>query len=119
MSTSTIQQLEQKLNDAVLAGKAMDAFEELYADDVVMQENSQPPTLGKDANRKREIEFFSSIEQFHGAQVLASAVNGDVSFSEWVMDVTFKGGQRYKLEQAVVRRWKNGKVAEERFYYGK
>ena len=116
---SDIKSLEHKLNDAILNGKAMEAFEELYADDVVMQENTQPPTHGKDANRKREIEFFSNIEQFNGAAVLASAVEGDVSFSEWMMDVTFKGGQRYKLEQAVIRRWKNGKIASERFYYGK
>ncbi len=119
MSNQNVQQLDQKLNDAILSGKAMEAYEELYAADVVMQENNQPPTVGKDANRQREIEFFSSIEQFHGAQVLSSAVNGDVAFSEWVMDVTFKGGQRYKLEQAVVRRWKDGQVAQERFYYGK
>lgn len=119
MSNQNVQQLDQKLNDAILSGKAMEAYEELYAADVVMQENNQPPTVGKDANRQREIEFFSSIEQFHGAQVLTSAVDGDVSFSEWVMDVTFKGGQRYKLEQAVVRRWKDGQVTQERFYYGK
>ena len=111
--------LDARLNQAILNGKAMEAFEELYADDVVMQENNQPPTLGKDANRQREVDFFNSIEQFHGAQVLASAVNGDVSFSEWVLDVTFKGGQRYKLEQAVLRRWKDGKVERERFYHGK
>jgi ketosteroid isomerase-like protein len=115
----TTLQLEEKLNQAILTGKAMEAFEEMYDDNIVMQENSAPPTVGKAANREREIAFFSSIEQFHGAGVLSYAVNGDKSLSEWFMDVTFKGGTRYKLEQAVARTWKDGKVVFERFYYSK
>jgi hypothetical protein len=115
----TIEQLDAKLNGAILAGKAMDAFEELYDDQVVMQENSAPPTAGKAANREREIAFFSSLEAFHGARILSTAAASDVSFSEWELDVTFKGAGRVQWTQAVVRRWKNGKVAAERFYYAK
>jgi len=115
----TTQELDRKLNAMVLGGKALEAFEELYDDNVVMQENSAPPTLGKAANRQREIEFFSSIGEFHSAAVTAEAVEGDVAFSEWLLDVTFKNGTRYKLEQTAVRRWRDGKVVSERFYYGK
>lgn len=115
----TTLQLEEKLNHAILSGKAMDAFEELYDDSVVMQENSAEPTVGKAANRDREIAFFSSIEQFHGASVPSYAVNGDKSLSEWTMDVTFRGGARVNMAQAVARTWKDGKVVSERFYYSK
>jgi hypothetical protein len=115
----TTLQLEEKLNQAVLTGKAMEIFEELYDENVVMQENSAEPTPGKAANRDREIAFFSSIEQFHGAEVLSYAANGDKSLSEWTMDVTFQGGTRVKWAQAVARTWKDGKVVFERFYYSK
>jgi len=37
--------------------------------------------------------------------------------SEWVFDVTFKNDPRKKMEQAVVRRWNNGQITNERFYY--
>lgn len=114
---SNIAELEKKLNDAVLNGKAMEAFEELYDDNVVMQENSDPEFRGKELNRKREIEFFSSVEAWHSGEVLASAVHGDVSFSEWSMEVSIKGVGRIKLEQVAVRRWKNGKIVHERFYH--
>jgi ketosteroid isomerase-like protein len=114
---SNIAELEQKLNQAVLSGKAMEAFEELYHDDVVMQENSDPEFRGKAVNRKREIEFFSSVEAFHDGRVLAWAVHGDVSFSEWVMEVSLKGVGRIKLEQVAVRRWRDGKIVHERFYH--
>jgi hypothetical protein len=51
------------------------------------------------------------------AAPLASAVRGDVSFNEWVLDLTLKGGARVLLEQVAVRRWRDGKVASERFYH--
>jgi ketosteroid isomerase-like protein len=110
-------ELEQKLNNAILSGKALEAFDELYADDVVMQENADEPFVGKEFNRKREIEFFSSIEAWHDGRVVNYAVNGDVSFSEWEMDITIKGVGRVKMSQAAVRRWKDGKVVHERFYH--
>jgi len=111
--------LDRTLNDMVLSGKALEAFEKFYADDVVMQENSEEPRVGKAANRKAEEEFFASLQEFHEGKLLSSAVNGDTSFSEWFMDVTFKNGHRYKLAQAAVRKWKDGKVVHERFYYNK
>jgi ketosteroid isomerase-like protein len=110
---------DQQLNQQVLAGDALDAFEKYYAEDVVMQENEEPPRKGKAVNRKFEKDFFDNIEQIHGGKVLASAVNGDTSFSEWEYDLTFKGGQRITLKQVSVRRWANGKVIHEKFYYNK
>ena len=118
MSTYDYAQLDKELNDAVLSGKALEAFDRLYADGVVMQENSNEPFLGKAFNRQREEEFFSSIAEFHGAEVLSSAAAGEVSFSEWMMEVTFKDGTRKKLEQVAVRRWKDGQVVREVFYHG-
>jgi hypothetical protein len=117
VSTSNVKALDDEINRMILSGKAMEAFEKFYAEDVEMQENSLPPFKGKDVNRKREIEFFSSVEQFHGAEVRASAAGDNVSFGEWMYDITFKGGKRMKMEQVTVRRWKNGKVISERFYY--
>jgi ketosteroid isomerase-like protein len=112
-----ISELDKKLNDAILQGKAMEAFEELYADDVVMQENTDTEYRGKDFNRQREIDFFASVEAWHGGAVLAAAASGDVSFSEWEMEVTLKGVGRIKMTQVAVRRWKDGKIVHERFYH--
>ena len=124
MSTATITNsnvaaLDKALNEAILSGKALEAFEQYYAEDVVMQENSDEPRLGKEANRKAEIEFFSSLAEFHEGKLLSSAVNGDVTYGEWFMDVTFKHGFRLKLAQVAVRHWKNGQIVNERFYYHK
>jgi ketosteroid isomerase-like protein len=114
-----VQELDQALNQQVLAGDIMGAFDKYYAEDVVMQENSTEPFVGKAVNRERELQFVNSIAEFHGASVLASAATGNTSFSQWEMDVTFKGGPRMKLAQVAVRTWKDGLVSRERFYYSK
>jgi hypothetical protein len=116
---SNVVELDKKLNEMLLSGKAMEAFEEFYGDDVSMQENSDTPCVGKEANRKRELEFFGAIEKFHGMKLLSSAVQGDVSFSETESDLQMKGMPRFTMSQVSVRRWKNGKIASERFYYSK
>ena len=109
--------LDHELNQMVLNGQAMEAFEKFYSEDVVMQENSTDPVVGKGANRQRELDFFASLEEFHGASVVGSGVSGDRSYAEWWMDVTFKGAGRTKLEQVAARTWKDGLVVSERFYY--
>ncbi len=111
--------LDHELNQMVLKGQILDAFEKFYAEDVVMQENLTSPKVGKDVNRKAEQDFVGSIEQFHGAALLGNAVNGERSYSEWEFDATYKGGHRVKLTQVAVRQWKNGQIVHERFYYSK
>jgi ketosteroid isomerase-like protein len=111
--------LDRQVNEMVLTGKALEAFEKFYSDDVVMQENSEEPRTGKALNRKFEEEFFSTVAEWHDGQLVASAVNGDTSFSQWYMDITFKNGFRAKLAQVAVRKWKDGKIVHERFFYQK
>ena len=113
----TITQLDSELNQMVLEGRILEAFDRFYDEKVVMQENGATPTVGKSANRDREVKFVDSIEQFHGAQVIGSGAGGDRSYSEWAMDVTFKGGIRVKLEQVAARQWRNGRIVHERFYF--
>ncbi len=116
---ATTAELDARLNQLILSGKAIEGFDELYADDVVMQENSEAPRVGKAVNREYELQFFGSIETFHGASLGATAASGDVSFSEWTWDVTFKNGFRMTSTQVAVRRWRDGKIVSERFFYNK
>ncbi len=114
---ANVEALEKQLNAMILAGKAMEAFEQFYADDVVMQENDDAPYVGKAFNREREAKFFASIDEVHQFTLDASAAGDDVSLSEWTSDITYKGGSRAKASQAAVRRWRGGKIVHERFYH--
>lgn len=114
-----VRTLNDELNSMILSGQLMEAFEQFYAEECVLQENSETPRVGKATNREYEKAFLDSVEAFHGMELLASAVDDEVGFSEWTMDVTFKGMGRVQMAQVSVRRWQDGKVASERFYYNK
>jgi len=115
--SNEIEALENELNEQILAGKGMEAFEKLYADDVEMQENQDERRRGKDACRAYEEQYFSNIAEFHGAKLGGVAVSGDRSFSEWSFDATFKDGTRMANDQVAARTWRDGKVVCERFFY--
>jgi len=116
-TVTDIATLEKDLNGMILSGKAMEAFEALYSEDVVMRDNDDEPWTGKDFNRKREEEFFGSVAEVHAIELLTSAAGDDVSFSEWTYDITFKNGYRATWNQTAVRRWKDGQIVAERFYH--
>ena len=40
------------INDMIIEGKALEAFDQFYHDDIEMQENDNPIVEGKVANRK-------------------------------------------------------------------
>lgn len=109
--------LDKELNAMIASGQGMEAFEKFYANDCIMQENGETPREGKSVCRQYEVDFFDSVEEFHEGTLLGSAAEGDRSFSEWVFDVTFKDGNRMRNHQVSARRWADGKVVFEQFFY--
>jgi len=105
------------LNALILSGRALEGLEKYYAEDAVMQENLDPTTSGKDANRRRETAFFESVGRVREVTLHSAATNGSVSFSEWTFDLDLKDGSRLTLRQVAARRWRDGRIVHERFYY--
>lgn len=118
MTESQIEKSLNDLNSLVLSGKALEAFDKYYHNDVEMQENSQPGTKGKAANRLREIEFLGNVTEFRGASVEGMAINGNVSFAIWSYDYTHKEWGVRKYTQVAVQHWKDGQIIKEQFFYG-
>ena len=108
----------QAVIDGILAGKILETFDAYYADDVVMSENLTDERVGKAVNREYEIKFLENVQEFHGAQVGRVIVEGDHAAVEWSFDITFKDGNRVKMQQIAVQTWKNGKIIREDFYHG-
>lgn len=105
------------LNDLILQGKLLEAFETYYHEDVVIQENENPPTKGKSANREREKEFLSSIIEFRMAKPLKVAFGEGISMVEWHFDYTHKDWGIRNHTQISVQEWKDGQIINEKFYY--
>jgi ketosteroid isomerase-like protein len=117
MSNQTLQQRLQGLLAAIQQGKIIDAMNEYYDTDTVMQDNANPPTKGLAANIEREKQFLNGVKEWKGFHVTASGVGDNVTLYECVMEFIATNGQPVRLEQVAVAKWKNGKIVHERFYY--
>lgn len=107
-----------ELKEMFVEGKGLEAFDKFYADDVVMQENEQEPTVGKEANRNREEEFFQKVTEVRKAVPLNVAVGENCTMVEWDFDYTHEDWGIRNYRQVSVQEWKDGKIIKETFYYG-
>lgn len=120
MSVTMTVSVEERLRDLIRyikEGRIIDAMNEFYAEDVQMQENANPPTVGLAANLEREKEFLKGVKEWRGFEVTSIAVGDDVTMYEAVFDFIATNGQPVHLEQVDVAKWRNGKIVHERFYY--
>lgn len=115
---NSISEKIHELNELFVQGKALEAFDKFYADEVVMQENEQEPTVGKEANRRREEEFFSKVTEIRKAEALRVAIGVGCTMVEWHFDYTHEDWGVRNYNQVSVQEWKDGKIVKETFYYG-
>jgi ketosteroid isomerase-like protein len=116
--SQNIAELDAELNDRILQGDILGAFEDFYAEDVVMEEDGKTRE-GKDANREYEKQFVDMLEEFHGAEIRSRGIDEEngVTLSEWFNDMTLEGAGRVQQEQVSVRTWNDdGKITNEKFY---
>jgi len=115
---SDIEARDQELNNMILQGKILEAFDKFYADDIVMEEGGEE-RVGKEANREYEEQFVNSLEAFHDAEIRSRAIDeeNNVTLSEWFNDMTLEGVGRVQQEQVAVRTWnEDGQITNEKFY---
>jgi ketosteroid isomerase-like protein len=100
-------------------GKMLEAFEQFYHEDVVMIEATGEKREGKDTNREFEKNWAAGIQEMHGggAKAITSNEEAGVTMVEAWSDMTFKDGNRMKMEEVAVQKWEDDKIIHERFYY--
>ena len=110
---------EKNLQQMISEGQMMEAFEKYYHEEVVMVEPMSGQTEGKDANRKREEEWIAALAEAHGGGVnsIAADEENGITLTETWGDFSFKDGNRTKIEEVSVKKWENGLIVHERFYY--
>lgn len=117
MATANLRQRLQDLHNHIRQGKIIEAMNEFYDTDTIMQDNANTPTKGLAANIEREKQFMSGVKEWKGFNVTASAAGDNVTFYEAVVDFVATNGQYVHMEQVSVAKWKDGKIMHERFYY--
>lgn len=108
-----------KLYEMIGQGQTMEAFEQFYHQDVVVQEASGEVRNGKEAQKKAIEQWQGMVKEMHGGGVGCITANEESSTScveSWT-DITMQNGHRMKLEEVAVQHWQDGQIVKERFYY--
>lgn len=107
----------ESLLEYIREGRIMDAMNEFYATDVVMDEPAYGKTDGLKANLEREQQFVDSVAEFLSFETPKVMVGDSTSSYENRMSWKSTDGQEVNVEQVAVQEWKDGKIVNERFYY--
>tara|TARA_B100000508_G_C11300236_1_gene199503 strand:- start:45 stop:422 length:378 start_codon:yes stop_codon:yes gene_type:complete len=117
LSPAELKSKVDELNSMILEGKIMEAFEAFYADDVVMQEGSEEPFVGKKANRERERQFVEGLTELRSVKLKDVAIGDGVTMSQWHFDYTHSEWGDASYDQVAVQRWNDdGRIKHERFF---
>jgi ketosteroid isomerase-like protein len=117
----TTQEIANDLVALCRAGKFAESGEKYWAADVVSVEagnpGGDPVSRGIDAARGKG-EWWAANHDVHSVEVEGPYVNGDQFVVRFKMEMTPKGGERMTMDEVGVYTLKDGKIAEERFFYG-
>lgn len=100
----------------VEAGRFVEAIEAFYAPGASMQENGDPPRVGRDALVAGEKAALAR-STITGHSVGPALIDGDHVAIRWRFELTGKDGETKVLEEVAWQRWDGDKVVEERFFY--
>ena len=104
------------LIELVENGRMLEAMTRYYGENVAMQENTSPPTVGFTENYARESAFYGSLKALKFTRV-AVLVEGNRAVINWVFDYTTADGKQYRMDEIAVQTWENGKIVHERYVY--
>ncbi|CAL2089055.1 nuclear transport factor 2 family protein [Tenacibaculum sp. 190524A02b] len=117
----TTQEVANQWKQMCQEGKNLDCINELYAENVVSKEMPGVPygelVSGKENVIKKGEEWFSNVVEFHSMEISEPVVAGNHFTSKMNFDITFKDRGRQQMEEVCVFEVKEGKIANEQFFY--
>lgn len=116
----TTQELAAAFTDLCKKGEFEEAGKRFWSDEVVSRE----PMAGEMAELKGRAAveakgaWWYANNEVHGVKVEGPYVHGNQFVVRFTMDVTPKGQARLTMDEVGVYTLQNGKIVEERFFYG-
>ena len=95
----------------------VEAIETFYTEDASMQENLQPPRIGRATLVNHERQALASVKSIRTLLGSWFVMDGDRVVIHWVFEIENLSGQQSRLDELSHQRWVGDKILEERFYY--
>ena len=116
----TTQELAQAFTDLLKSGKADEAGKTYWSDDIVSMEpmdGDMAVLKGRKAVDGKGAWWYANHE-VHALEVEGPYVHGAQFVIHFKIDMTPKGGKRMKMDEVGLYTVADGKIVEERFFFG-
>ncbi len=94
-----------------------EAIEEFYTADASMQENQQPPRMGRDTLVGHERKVLARARSVKSTCVRPVLVNGDHVVIRWIFEFVWLDDSRTRMQELAYQRWDGERIAQETFFY--
>ena len=94
-----------------------EAIEEFYTEDASMQENTEPPRVGRDAHVANERRVLARARKVSSQCVRPVLVQGDHVVLRWIFQFDWLDGSVTRMEELAWQRWQGERIAQEQFFY--
>ena len=95
----------------------VEAIEEFYTEGASMQENLEPPRVGRDTLVAHERRALSMAASVRSQCVRPAFTNGDHVVIRWIFEFTGHDGSVRRIEELAYQRWEGERIAQEQFFY--
>jgi ketosteroid isomerase-like protein len=114
----TLRESVKDLYGMLWQGRAAEAWDKYYADDLVRRNGFEPTRVGKTQNQAHEQDFLNCVTDWKAFELQAMAVDEDRSVTMVVLFMEFTHKQWGDIRQGVVtvQRWRDGKIHDESSY---
>jgi len=116
----TTQEIATRLVDLCNKGEFETAYKELYSPECISLEPKGAPwevCNGLEEMAAKGKAWNESMEEFHGSSIGEPIVADDHFSMTMMMEATFKGRGREKMNELCVYEVKDGKIVKEQFFY--
>jgi hypothetical protein len=97
--------------------KHVEAIHEYYTPGASMQENMNPPRVGREGLEAREAKVLARAKAVRSTCVRPVFVAGDQVVIRWIFEFDYPDGTRTRMEELAYQRWEGERIAEEQFFY--
>jgi hypothetical protein len=95
----------------------VEAIEEFYTESASMQENNEPPRMGRETLVKHEQRALAMAATVTSQCVRPVFVHGSHVVIRWIFEFTGKDGSKRRIEELAWQRWEGERIAQEQFFY--
>jgi hypothetical protein len=95
-------------------GEYVKAIEDFYHPEASMQENGEPPRVGRQALVEHERAVLAGLQAMRTRRVETCLVDGDRVVIEWVFEMTDRDGKVRTLDELALQSWNGDRIARER-----